>query len=1002
MTYIRLYLCLFILSSDLYSQNFQFNLIDRAEMFFSKNAYANNVSSLNLSETFDSDSYSLIDYSILVSKLRNNETGADRQLPYFIERNPINTLGNKLPFDMGNFYFKNNKYSYALKWYRNIDEDQFVDELKDRFNFNKGYSLFHVKRYNAAKPYLEKVKNTIKYQSDAHYYLGHIAYQMDDYENAQNEFSQLNQITSSQDDLDYFQVDMNFKLGRFQKAIDLGNKLLKKPNNDLESDLSKIIGESHFNLKNYKESLFFLNKYKGKKGKWTNEDFYQLGYAYYREKEFSNAIEEFTKIINRSDYLSQNAFYHLGDCYLKVGKKIEALAAFKKASEMNYDKKISEDALLQYAKLGFETGNSFESFIDVLIRFLNNFPKNKNIKEIKSLLVLSYTKGGDYDSAIKILESANPFKDEITLQKVLYLKALNLYKNGLYVDAQFYLLKSIKLDKNPIVTARSLLLNGQSLYESNSYGSAKNFYDQYYQYVKKYNLTLDLNYWYEIGYSVFNQGNYDLAIKCFENNLLKEKDLSLDYLLDTYLRLADSYFATSKYWKALENYNQFIKLSDKDLNYVFFQKALSYGFLEKYDSKIKILLDLTSSEKNNIMVDKSLFELGKTYTYLEKYKNAIDSYNKLLKLYPNSVFSARSKLNKGLILYNNDKLSEAKLILEKTVEKHKGDQVISQALITLKEISIETGTVDLFTNWLKKQQINSFSESEISSSAFESIEKYFFEGKNKQAQKQIQEFLSRYPNHNKTTLLKFYLADINFQNKKWADAYKLYEQIASLPFNEYSEKSIVNSILSLQNMDQSTDTEALLLKLKNITSYQENINFANSNLMILYMKNDQFDQAREISNEILNQKNIDLNIQQDALEVFAHSSIYLKDSLAAYEKFKLLEDSPKSILAAEANYYKAYQFFLKGEYQKSNEVIANISIKYGNSGIWSAKSILLMAENFIKLDDSFQSSYVLENLIDNFKQFPDVISIAEKLLIKVNREKSEKNSSTSLMKNNNE
>ena len=107
-------------------------------------------------------------------------------------------------------------------------------------------------------------------------------------------------------------------------------------------------------------------------------------------------------------------------------------------------------------------------------------------------------------------------------------------------------------------------------------------------------------------------------------------------------------------------------------------------------------------------------------------------------------------------------------------------------------------------------------------------------------------------------MLRFYLADINFQNKKWADAYKLYEQIVSLPFNEYSEKSIVNSILSLQNLNQSADTEALLLKLKNITSYQENINFANSNLMILYMKNDQFDQAREISNEILNQKNIDL------------------------------------------------------------------------------------------------------------------------------------------------
>ena len=1002
MFYIRLYICFFILSNGLYCQNFQFNLNDRAEVLFSNNAYANTPSSLRLSEIFGSSSYYSKNYLILLSKLRNNETGADRQLPYYLEKNPISKLGSTLPFDIGNFYFKNNKYSYALKWYRNLDDKQFLGELKDKFNFNKGYSLFHVKRYSAAKPYLEKVKNTRQYESDAHYYLGHIAYQMDDYVNAQSEFSQLDVKTSSKNDLDYFQVDMNFKLGRFQQAIDLGNKLLKKSNKVYESDLSKIIGESHFNLKNYKESLPFLVAYKGIKDKWTNEDFYQLGYAYYSGKKYDSAIDQFNKIINQSNFLSQNAFYHLGDCYLKEEKKIEALSAFKKASEMNFDKNIKEDALLQYAKLGFEIGNPFESYTNVLIRFLNNYPKNKNLEKIKSLLVLSYTNGGDYDSAIKILESADPFKDEFTLQKVFYLKALELYRSGLYVDAQPFLSNSIKLDKNPVVTARSLLLNGQSQFESNSYGAAKNSFDKYFQYIRKNNLNLDINFWYEIGYSVFNLNNYDLAIQYFENNLKKEKDLSLDYLLDTYLRLADSYFAISKYRKAIETYNKVASLSDKDLSYVLFQKALSYGFLEKYDLKINILVDLTTSDQNNLMVDRSLFELAKTYTYIENYDYAINSYNKLLNKYPKSIFSGRSYLNKALILYNDDQLLEAKLILEKTVKIFKGDQVTNQALNTLKEISIETGTVDVFSEWLKKEQINSFSESEISNSAFESIEKYFFEKKNKQAQKQIQDFLLRYPNHSKTILLKYYLADINFQEKQWDNAFQLYEQIINLPFNEYSEKSLVNAILSLQNLNQGLNTELLLVRLKQISVYQENINFANTNLMALYFSKEEFFKARDISNEILNQKYIDSNIYQDAIEVFARSSIYLKDSLVAYEKFKLLEDSPKSILAAEANYYKAYQFFLKGEYEKSNEVIANISNKYGNSGIWSAKSILLMAKNFIELDDSFQSSYILENLIDNFKKFPDIISIAEELLIEVNRKISKRNSSLEIKKNSNE
>ena len=44
----------------------------------------------------------------------------------------------------------------------------------------------------------------------------------------------------------------------------------------------KIIGESYFNLKLYSEAIH-LESYKGK-GKITNTDLYQLGYAYFKEK----------------------------------------------------------------------------------------------------------------------------------------------------------------------------------------------------------------------------------------------------------------------------------------------------------------------------------------------------------------------------------------------------------------------------------------------------------------------------------------------------------------------------------------------------------------------------------------------------------------------------------------------------------------------------------------------------------------------------------------------
>ena len=90
---------------------------------------------------------------------------------------------------------------------------------------------------------------------------------------------------------------MNFKLGKFQEAIDLGLEQYDRSNAKEKSELSKIIGEGYFNQKKYAEAIPYLKEYKGKCGKWNNTDYYQLGYAYYKQGAYSNAIGEFNKIM---------------------------------------------------------------------------------------------------------------------------------------------------------------------------------------------------------------------------------------------------------------------------------------------------------------------------------------------------------------------------------------------------------------------------------------------------------------------------------------------------------------------------------------------------------------------------------------------------------------------------------------------------------------------------------------------------------------------------------
>jgi hypothetical protein len=66
---------------------------------------------------------------------------------------------------------------------------------------------------------------------------------------------------------------------------------------------------------------------------------------------------------------------------------------------------------------------------------------------------------------------------------------------------------------------------------------------------------------------------------------------------------------------------------------------------------------------------------------------------------------------------------------------------------------------------------------------------------------------------------------------------------------------------------------------------------------------------------------------------------------------------------------------------------------YSGYRYFGAKGLILMAKNFYGLKDSFQATYILDNVIENFTDFPDVISEAKKELMPLKRKSLKTNSS---------
>ena len=127
----------------------------------------------------------------------------------------------------------------------------------------------------------------------------------------------------------------------------------------------------------------------------------------------------------------------------------------------------------------------------------------------------------------------------------------------------------------------------------------------------------------------------------------------------------------------------------------------------------------------------------------------------------------------------------------------------------------------------------------------------------------------------------------------------------------------------------------------------------------------------------------------DAKVIIARTSYKTEDFDTSREYFENIEKEAKGELKAEAMYYNALFAFEDEDYTGSNTIIQNLISNYANYKYWGVKSYMVMAKNYYKLQDAYQATFILENIIKNFNQYEDLVKEAktELKIIKENEAK---------------
>jgi len=924
--------------------------------------------------------------------VRLNQLGADRLMEDFVEQYPTSTKRNNAFADVALYYFETGKYPYALKWYNKVDQGALSRGEMERFNFNYGYSLFASKQTKKAEGYLNKVVDSPVYGSQAKYYLGYISYQEDDYEAANERFDEITDPEILEEKMSYYQADMNFKLGNFEEAIALAKKQLPKSDRKEVSELNKIIGESYFNMKQYDNAIPYLQEYKGKRGKWSNTDYYLLGYAHYKQGDYAAAEQQFNKIIGGTNSVSQNAYYHLAECYLKLDKKQEALNAFRNASQMEFSADIQKDASLNYARLSYEIGNPYEPVPQVIADYLEKYPNSANTQEMQELLVDSYITSKNFQGAMDLLEKNKGYASKATYQKVAFYRGVELFVETDYARAAETFQKSLDSAEDALFTARASYWKAESDYMLNRFEDALAGFKRFQSSSRASSTSEQKELDYNLGYTYFKLKDYGQAISYY-NSFASSGTNDTQKLYDTYLRMGDSQFVSSKYWPAIESYNKALGLTGPEKDYAAYHKAISYGFVGKQDTKIQELNSFVSQYSKSTLKDDALFELGNTYVTAGQENQGLRAYDRLINEYRGSSLVPQAMMRQGLVFYNSSQNEKALERFKSVVREFPKTQEAIQAVATAKLIYVDMGRVDEYAAWVRDLDFVEVTDSELDNATFESAEKQLRDGNKDAAIRAYEKYIKDFPNGANSIKASFNLAQLYFGKSQKDKALPYYKFVADNGVGEYTEQALTRVCEIYIGEKDYTSSLPYLERLENQANIQQNKIFAQSNLMKGYYQQKNYERTIAYAEKVLATASIDNRIKSDAQIFIARSAIATDDEVRAESAYQEVLKIASGSLAAEALYYDAYFKYKAQDHEASNASVQKLAKDYASYKEWGGRGLIIMAKNFYALDDAYQATYILENVTSNFSQYPDIVTEAKGELSIIKAKEAQRNSS---------
>lgn len=913
------------------------------------------------------------DYYLVMCAVQLGDPDTEKLMLDFMKRHKGSTYSNDVYFALASYYCTRNEFAKARDEFLNVNYKILSHENREKYDVRMGYIEFLDKNYDSAYNYFNRVGVSSDYADHATYYKSYIEYVRGNYATSKKGFDSLKSSDAYAELVPYYLLQIEYKEGNYPYVVKEGNALLPKSSSSQAKDLQRVMAESYFRMNNFRKAADFIRAFEKSGGEMGRAENYILGYSLYRTANYPQAQPALQKVCGADDALTQNASYHLADCYLKNGDKRMASSAFAMASNDKFDGKIAEDALFNYGKLQYELGGgTFNAAVNILTRYIDKYPESNRLQQVRELLVAAYFNSSNYDNAYNAIKSLRNPDGSIraALQKITYFNALEAYKQGDDVKAEKMLEESVAVGVSPKYGALGNFWLGEIAFGRGEYDKAVSKYKYYLdrapQSEREYKLAL-----YNLGYAYFSMGNMASAKRSFATftDIYRTSD---SYRADAWNRYGDALYSMREFKSAVGCYEKAAALGTTESYYAQYQRAIALGILGRNTNKIEALRSIVVADRGDY-VDEATYELGRTYIAQEQYRNGAETLKLFVENYPSSPNHTRALLDLGLAYFNLHDAPSSLKYYDMVIAKDPQAVEAKEALRSVREIHVTTGDVEAYFAYAEKAGVEcDLSQMARDSLTFEAAQKLYVAGRTEEAVSPLENYVANFPKGYYMNDALFYLSDCYLKVERFDDAVSTMFAIAERPVSQYTLRVLDKLSQFTFEQGRYEDAAKAYRQLYDVESQEPLRNEAMTGYVRSVKAYGDDDAVVAMADDVA--------AQLDAGEVALRESRYAKAKVlqkrgdaAAVEIFKTLSEDVRHVEGSEAAYMVIQSTYEAGNADEAEKLVYAFADKNTPHSYWLGKAFILLGDIYRSKGDMFQARATYQSVADGYTPIDDGI-----------------------------